>query len=171
MTDRGNAGPTLAGTDEPAGGGSAEAEAESGTVPRSPVPRSTVLIADDDEDTRCALAQLLSTEGYDVIEAADGTQALEILARAADGRGPLPDLVLLDFLMPGFSGLGILRVMRRFLQLPPTIIMTGFPDPSVDTLARNLGAVRVLRKPIREAELRAIVHDAILLRGLRDKGR
>jgi two-component system response regulator (stage 0 sporulation protein F) len=125
--------------------------------------RAKVLVADDDADTRGALVDLLGDEGYDVFEAADGAQTLEILAAAADGGAPLPDLVLLDFIMPGLSGLGILRVMRRFCRVPPTVIMTGFPDPSVETFARNLGAVGVLHKPIRADRLNEVVVESMLL--------
>lgn len=130
----------------------------SGTVRVVP---ATVLIADDDEDTRTALREILVAGGSRVIEAADGTRALEILALAADGRAPLPDLVLLDFVMPGLSGLGILGVMRRFPRMPPTILMTGFPDPSVETFARALGVVRVLRKPIDEEALSRAILEAL----------
>jgi CheY-like chemotaxis protein len=134
---------------------------ESGT--RIRVAAATVLLADDDEGVRCVLKDLLTGEGYAVVEAADGAAALELLASAADGGMAFPDVVLLDFMMPGFSGLGILRVMRRLSRMPPTIIMTGFPDPSVDVLARNLGAVRVLRKPLAEARLKATVLECVLL--------
>jgi two-component system response regulator (stage 0 sporulation protein F) len=178
MTTRGKGkgGPPPAGTDTPERESPSAPERdhdhdhESGKVPRATRGGGTVLIADDDEDTRTALKQVLSDEGYDVIEAVDGAEALEILARAADGSAPLPDLVLLDFMMPGFSGLGILRLMRRFVQVPPTVIMTGFPDPSVETFARSLGALRVLRKPIFEAELRATVHQAMMLQGRHGRG-
>jgi CheY-like chemotaxis protein len=123
--------------------------------------RGLVLIADDDDETRGALKEYLAGEGYEVIEADNGALALELLASAADGNAPLPDFVLLDFVMPGFSGLGILRVMRRFVRFPPTIIMTALVDPSVEAFARNLGALCVLRKPIDEGQLSGIIRDAL----------
>ena len=119
----------------------------------------TVLIADDDEDLRGVVRDLLAGDGWHVIEAASGTQVLEMLAGAADGLTSLPCVVLLDFVMPGLSGLGILGVMRRFPSMPPTIIMTGFPDRSVETFARQLGAVCVVRKPIEPGTLRALVRN------------
>lgn len=140
------------------------------TVPRPPASRvdirakgaaARIFVADDDDDARSAVKHLLLAEGHEVIDVANGAQALELLASAADAQAPLPDVVLLDFLMPGFSGLGILRVMRRFAHVPPTIIMTGFADPSVETFARNLGALRVLRKPLDLDELLAAVRTAL----------
>jgi CheY-like chemotaxis protein len=134
---------------------------ESGGVVNVSASQATILLADDDKDLRAAIETVLTAEGYDVLEACDGSRALEMLASAADKRGPHPDVVILDFVMPGFSGLGILRVLRRFERPPPTIIITGFPDPSVARLAQNLGAFRVLRKPINEGDLRAVVREAV----------
>jgi CheY-like chemotaxis protein len=134
-------------------------------VPGTPSPSATVLVADDDPEARSIIAHVLADEGYRVIEAADGTQALEILSRAADQKEALPDVVLLDFVMPGFSGLGILRIMRRFERVPATIVMTAFPDPSVESFATALGALRVLRKPIELDELCEVVLEAASPRG------
>jgi CheY-like chemotaxis protein len=141
---------------------SADARDGGATIGRPLGPPATVLIADDDDGTRGALRQILLDEGYGVLEAADGATALELLASAADEGAPLPDVVLLDFVMPGFSGLGILRVLRRFERPPPTIVLTAFPDPSVDAFARSLGAFRVLRKPIDAQVLSASVLEAAL---------
>jgi CheY-like chemotaxis protein len=140
---------------------SEESSCQGGGVLGGSTSRGTVLLADDDQDLRDAIESVLVAEGYRVLEASDGRRALEMLASAADRRGPLPDVVILDFVMPGFSGLGILRVLRRFERPPPTIIMTAFPDPSVNRLAQNLGAFRVLRKPINEGALRAVVSEAM----------
>jgi FixJ family two-component response regulator len=69
--------------------------------------------------------------------------------------------VLLDFMMPGLSGLGILRVMPRFGHVPPNILLTGFPDESVEVFARRLGAFRVLRKPADVDKVSACVREAV----------
>jgi DNA-binding response OmpR family regulator len=109
---------------------------------------ATVLLADDDDAFRQTLHKVLVGEGYDVIDVSDGASALELLAEAADGQRDEPDAVILDVMMPGCSGLGILTVMRRFARRPPTLLMTAFSDPSVDVIARRLGAHRVFHKPI-----------------------
>jgi DNA-binding response OmpR family regulator len=124
-------------------------------------PRPTVLVADDDEDLRSALSSFLSDEGYEVLESRDGRDALETLAAAADAGQGGPDVLLLDFCMPGLSGIGLLRVLRRFTRAPPTILITAFPDPSVETFARNAGAIRVLHKPAELQDVAAAVRAAL----------
>jgi CheY-like chemotaxis protein len=119
-----------------------------------------ILVADDDETFRGALGDALARAGYEVAEVADGAAALEILAAAADGTAPAPDVVVLDVMMPGYSGLGILKVMRRFAQPPPAVLVTAFADPSVNVLAKNLGAFRVLRKPVELDDVVGAVLDA-----------
>jgi DNA-binding response OmpR family regulator len=107
-----------------------------------------ILVVDDDDQFRSILLRALTNEGYKVAEASDGEAALTELAESADGLRPEPDVVLLDACLPGFSGLGILRAMRRFQHRPPTFMLTGFRDASIDALAQTLGAVRVFHKPI-----------------------
>jgi CheY-like chemotaxis protein len=110
--------------------------------------RSTAFLADDDTGFRETARQLLTEDGYAVTEAADGGEALELLSAMADARLPLPEVLILEFVMPRLSGLGVLLALRRMVRLPPTLMMTRFLDPSVDTLAARLGVHRVLRKPV-----------------------
>jgi DNA-binding response OmpR family regulator len=124
--------------------------------------RTTILLADDDDECRSLLKKELVREGYDVVEATDGIQALELLSMAADGHGDVPDVVVLDVCMPGYSGLGVLKLMRRFAHLPPTLLITGFADLSVDLIAKSLGAVRVFHKPLDLDEVLAAVRDAAI---------
>jgi DNA-binding response OmpR family regulator len=135
--------------------------AESGFV-RYAEPRVRVFLADDDEDLRESARSILSEAGYDVTVAADGREALERMAAMADADIPLPDVLILDFVMPRLSGLGVLRGLRFVRRVPPAIILTGFPDPSVKTFAAKLGVFRVLRKPLSGEDLCAAVRDALL---------
>lgn len=123
-------------------------------------PSATVFLADDDEHFRRLLSRELRRMGYDVVCAANGAQALELLSRAADGEGEIPDVVILDVMMPGYSGLGVLEAMRRFAVRPPTFLVTGFSDDSVHIIARRLGATRVLFKPIDLDELLEAILEA-----------
>jgi FixJ family two-component response regulator len=63
--------------------------------------------------------------------------------------------------MPGLSGLGLLRAMRVFGRPPATIIMTAFPDSSIEPVALGLGALCVLRKPIDAEKLGSVVRAAV----------
>ncbi len=121
----------------------------------------TVFLVDDDADFRDTICQILVDDGYEVTAASDGAEALEHLAAMADAHVPLPDLLLLDFVMPKLSGLGVLQALWRLTSLPPTILMTGFPDKSVEAFAENLGAFCVLRKPVKSATLCAAVSEAV----------
>lgn len=66
-----------------------------------------ILVADDDPEILALVARLLTKRGYQVLEAADGTQALEI------ARRELPDLVVLDVMMPGKSGWEVAKALRH----------------------------------------------------------
>jgi serine/threonine-protein kinase len=116
-----------------------------------------ILVADDDPLQRETVSDVLRDDGYEVVEAADGDEVLKLLG----GSAVVPDVLLLDFCMPGFSGLGVLRLLQRRGKVPPTLILTGFPDNSVDRMAVQLGAVRVLHKPVDidvlRSEVRAVL--------------
>lgn len=127
-----------------------------GALPAPPL----VFLADDDDVLRLVLKEELVTNGYHVEDVGDGALALELLSMAADGLAPAPAVVILDVRMPGYSGLGVLNVMRRFERRPPTLLLTGVPDLSIDVLGRALGAYRVLHKPIELSEVLAVVRDA-----------
>lgn len=139
-----------------------QTQTESESRAKARAGRVTVLLAEDDELFRGLVAEQLTDHGYDVIEVADGVEAIEALASAADGGRDVPDVVVLDVCMPECSGLGVLHVMRRLGARPPTVLMTGFRDRSVDMLATNLGAVRVLHKPFDPGDVLSAVLDAAL---------
>jgi CheY-like chemotaxis protein len=122
---------------------------------------TSVLLVDDDKDFRESAELILKEDGYDVTVASNGGEALERLAALADAHLPFPDVLVLDFVMPRLSGLGLVRAMRRFRHSPPTILVTGFVDPSVRSFAATLGTFRVLRKPFDGEELRATIEEAV----------
>jgi CheY-like chemotaxis protein len=84
----------------------------------------TVLVVDDDEDTRESLAEAIALEGYRVRKAGDGAQAIGLMLLAA------PDLVLLDLMMPGMNGWQVLEKMERDPRLMriPVFIVTAVPN-------------------------------------------
>jgi DNA-binding response OmpR family regulator len=104
--------------------------------------RPTVLVVDDDAGFRAFLRAALETSGFEVHEASDGTTAV---ALALDVR---PDLVLLDWRMPGQSGIDTCRDLRARAELRGTRIamVTGLDDERDRHLARHAGADAFLVK-------------------------
>jgi DNA-binding NtrC family response regulator len=98
-----------------------------------------ILIVEDDVITRRNLSVLLSDEGYDVDQAGDGVQALEILA----GR-PF-DLVLSDIVMPRMDGLKLLQQLQFMAPQIPVVIMTSYVSDSLSSVPP--GAAEFIRKP------------------------
>ncbi len=140
-----------------------EQQRKSGVVPRP----TTVFLADDDDIFRAVLKDELLAHGYVVEDVSDGAQALELLSMAADGLTAPPDVVVLDVRMPGYSGLGVLNVMRRFARRPPTLLLTAVADSSIDVLARTMGACGVLHKPIDLAVVLAAIDHAVMANAAR----
>lgn len=108
-------------------------------------PQLRVLIVEDDNHARDALATLLRDEGYRVDTAEDGRSALERIDRAS------PDLIVTDISMPGMDGLELLRRLPRDI---PVVVVTAFEDVGDQALA--LGAWFSLPKPLELEKLLAI---------------
>jgi len=125
--------------------------------PESAPKPMTILVADDDEDMRSLVSETLRADGHRVMEARDGEELLGHLRRALDEPGERPDVVVTDVLMPRLSGLGVLDALRRVHWNVPVILMTVLRDSSVHTLAKRLGAVCVLQKPLGVEDLRSAV--------------
>lgn len=112
---------------------------------------STILVVDDEPAIVETVAELLTWEGYTVLTATDGRRALETLA-----AGPLPDLLLIDFMMPVKDGIQTLREIRRTPALADlkVILTTAAPlsipedAPRYDALLVKPFSVRALRSAI-----------------------
>ena len=120
--------------------------------------RPLVLVVDDEESYRQALASGLNREGFAVEAAGDGHEALRLFHRVH------PDLVLLDVMLPDQSGIEICQQMRSLKPVP--IIMVTARDSEVDiVLGLELGASDYVAKPFRLRELVARMR-AVLRRGV-----
>jgi DNA-binding response OmpR family regulator len=109
-----------------------------------------LLLVEDDERIRTALALALADEGCEVLEAASGEQALELLATAA------VDVVLLDLMLPGMDGLDVCRTLRARGD-QPIIIVSARTDTSDVVAGLESGADDYVTKPLVAAELAARV--------------
>jgi two-component system alkaline phosphatase synthesis response regulator PhoP len=123
--------------------------------------RRRLLLVEDDATLRQALSFSLAREGYEVATAADGEAALE----AARGEGL--DLILLDVMLPGMSGVEVLRVLRRDGVTTPVIILSAKGDEIDRVVGLKVGADDYVAKPFSRPELLARI-EAVLRRERRD---
>lgn len=116
--------------------------------------KKKILIVDDSAAMRINMVDALTRYGYRVLEAVDGMNALEILAKEPD-----IDLVVTDLHMPRLDGIGLLRNLRRehkYMDLP-VVILTTEAQASAITKARQAGATGWLIKPVGEQALVRVV--------------
>ncbi|MCI7671939.1 MAG: response regulator transcription factor [Schaalia hyovaginalis] len=117
---------------------------------------TTILVVEDEETYRESLAFNLRREGFDVLEAGDGEHGLE-LARSGGA-----DLLLLDLMLPGISGIDVCRNLRKSSDMP--VIMVTAKDDVVDrVIGLEIGADDYVSKPYAFRELLARIH-AVLRR-------
>jgi len=117
--------------------------------------RRSVLVVDDDAEMRALLRDELGADGYDVVEAADGGEAI------AACRAREFDVILMDKNMPGPSGLDLLPGFRRSRPRSRIIMMTAFGDVPSFVEAAEKGAVDFLFKPFRIDELKTAIRRAL----------
>ena len=112
----------------------------------------TVLIVEDEKDIRELLAYSLQREGFQVLESGDGTQALEL------AREKLPDIILLDLMLPGLDGLGVSKALQREPKTAaiPVLMLTAKGEEIDRIVGFELGASDYVVKPfsVREVVLR-----------------
>ena len=119
-----------------------------------------ILIVDDEEVLRDVLEVVLRREGFDVVSAASGEEALHLLDSEE------VDLVILDVMLPGISGIDTLRAMRISNPLLPVIVITAFSsiDGAIDAMKH--GAFHYIPKPFKNEEVVLTVNKALEQRRL-----
>src|SRR5689334_10602659 len=126
----------------------------------------SVLIIGDEPNIRRMVGALLSAEGYEVRDAADGASGL---ARAAEAE---PDVVLLDLMMPGeLDGLATLARVKEALPDVPVVMMSGRAELSDAVKATKLGAFNFLEKPLSPESVLVALASALELRQARREAR
>lgn len=127
--------------------------------------KGRILAADDQPENLELLAEILTSEGFEVREAIDGEEALE----AAEMTNF--DCVILDVMMPRLDGYHVCRSLktRRRTRFIPVIMLTALSDSTDKALGLNLGADDYLSKPVYPAELIARVRSLIRIKRLRDE--
>lgn len=112
-----------------------------------------ILIADDDPDIREMCEMVLSHEGFEVVVAHDAPECLAL------ARTHTPDLILLDWMMPGVDGMEALQLLKSSQTTVniPVIMVTAFGGPMEITLATHHGAEAYVTKPFEAPELVSLV--------------
>lgn len=98
-----------------------------------------VLVVDDEELIRWSLRERLESEGYEVVDAASATSALE--------RAPATDLAVVDRRLPDGDGLALAAALHRIRPGRPVILMTSFDTAELEAVAPGLGIDAVVQKP------------------------
>jgi two-component system chemotaxis response regulator CheY len=113
------------------------------------------LVVDDEEPIRRAVSLLLKTGGYDVAEAANGAQAIEVLS---SGDNPMMmDVIICDIRMPKVNGVEAIAYFGTQYPSIPVIVLTGYPLTDISTVVMKDVVVEYLQKPIDQKSLLAAV--------------
>lgn len=106
-----------------------------------------ILVVDDDQDFRWIMSNALRGAEYEVIQAQDGKEAMSLLEK------DIPDLVLLDYRMPGQNGLDVAREMKERIPAVPIIIITAYAEVASAVEAMKMGVYDYITKPVNENDL------------------
>jgi two-component system phosphate regulon response regulator PhoB len=134
------------------------AEMDGRSMHRKPIAnrdRKRVLVVEDDAWIRWFMCDVLSDEGYEVIEAADGQTAIRLVDECS------PHIVLLDIAMPGVTGVEVLRNLRsrRRTRTLPVVVVSAYPR--VLTPDDEASVACVLNKPLQIERLLAAVREVL----------
>jgi len=129
-----------------------------GKIPSAPekTPVLRVLVVDDEALIRWSLVQTLNDSGHETVEADDAVSAVKAVLGAARRF----DVVLLDLRLPDSKDLELLSALRRLSPSTQVILMTAYGTPEIVQGAIDLGAFRVVGKPLEMSDVSALVAGA-----------
>ncbi|BBO85159.1 sigma-54-dependent Fis family transcriptional regulator [Desulfosarcina ovata subsp. sediminis] len=125
----------------------------------------SILIVDDEPSIVQSLSGLLSDEGFEVITASNGYEALKTIDTES------PDLVLLDIWMPGIDGIETLKEIKKNHAALPVIIITGHGNVETAVKATKLGAYDLIEKPLNIDKVIVAINNALNFRRLEEENR
>ncbi len=117
-----------------------------------------ILVVDDSSFQRGFIRRVVEKEGYKVLEAENGSEALKILHREN------PDCILMDLIMPEVGGIEVLNQLRAQKSEIPVIVITADIQGSIHQECLDLGAVAVLNKPPNETEILRTIEKTLFSR-------
>jgi DNA-binding NtrC family response regulator len=118
-------------------------------------PNASILVADDDPYIQEALKDRLESLGYQVVQAADGKQALDMMLRQA------PHMAFLDIEMPGMKGIDVLKQVRRRELDFPVVMITAYGTIDLAVEAMKEGAFDFIPKPFKGGHVALVVQKAL----------
>jgi two-component system, cell cycle response regulator CpdR len=122
-----------------------------------------LLIVDDEDAMRTLVARAIAMDGHEIVTAADGAEALEILSNGQNAF----DLLLTDIQMPVMDGIALALTAARDLPDLTILLMTGFADQRERASGLNAIAHDIITKPFSVADIRSAVADALAARKAR----
>jgi CheY-like chemotaxis protein len=115
---------------------------------------ATILLVEDEQALRQLLRESLELDGYRVLEAANGEEALDTLSR---WMGPV-DVIVTDVVMPRMGGAELMRQVRQRLPDMPVVLLSGWPISNRDAID---GRTLFLKKPVTYGQLIRAVHRSL----------
>jgi len=118
-----------------------------------------ILVVDDEAQVRKPISIMLAKDGYEVVEAQDGEEAIEALQ---SGDNPLMvDTVLCDIRMPRINGKEAIAYFRSQFPGVPIVVMTGYPDVELAVSLMRQGVRDYLIKPVTKEELLSVIRRSV----------
>ena len=119
-----------------------------------------VLVVDDVAVVRRSIKMILANAGYEVLEAENGEQAIEIVQVSSGGRNPV-DAILSDLQMPQVNGVELIAYFRTRYPAIPVVVLTSYTDVELAVSLMRKGAMDFLVKPVLQGELLEVIGRAV----------